>query len=695
MRILHILPDLNPLSGGITSYVAALVQEQSAQGDEPHVLTLDQGGPTASLPASIPLTALPAWKIHYRYSPALRPWLRQHAESFDHVILHGLWQYHCSGAATELRRLGIPYTVFPHGMLDPWFKRAWLKHLKKWLYWPWTDFRTLAQAHAVAFTTVAERDKAGKSFWLYAARGAIAPLGIAEPQLPGSDLFLEKFPETKNRRLILFLSRIHVKKGPDLLLKSFAETLSDDPAFHLVLAGPCEKNYRAELDALAESLHLQNRITWTGMLEGDLKWSALQAGELFVLPSHGENFGMAVVEALAASRPVIITNKVDLHPTISDESCGFICEDTPESLSTSLTRWRESNDSTRRALSLAARSCFEKNFTLSHSAKNLRDILTGPPPAVLRGSQGRVLGWLGVLLALFILLEFALRLGGLVSQPIFLKDDELGYIPAPNQSGAFLGENHWQFNERSMGAGPYQPHVRPNILLLGDSIVLGGNPLDESERLGPRLQQFSNHQFSVWPISAPSWSSANESVWLRKNDDVVRDADVLIWVLNSGDFDHLSKWQSPRWHPLHPPLIASWFLFDKYVIPRTWDVFFPPEGDHPTPEIRQDFFWKFSKMVHELHGRHPSLVIQLVWYPQASELKTPGNVHRGLYEEYAHKITSLAQPPLVTFLDISEQPEWRNTDYRDSMHPNVEGNRLLAALLLRQLRQIFPEPPQP
>ena len=128
--------------------------------------------------------------------------------------------------------------------------------------------------------------------------------------------------------------------------------------------------------------------------------------------------------------------------------------------------------------------------------------------------------------------------------PLYKADNQLGYIPAPNQSGAFLHSRQWRFNEYSMGSAAFEPDPRRfNILLVGDSIVLGGNPLNQSDRLGPQLEKLSGWQ--VWPVSAGSWALQNELAYLRTHPDVLQRVDAVAIVSNSGDFGEPSSWASP------------------------------------------------------------------------------------------------------------------------------------------------------
>ena len=138
---------------------------------------------------------------------------------------------------------------------------------------------------------------------------------------------------------MLFLGRIHRKKGCDLLIDSFIKLASLDPGLHLVMAGPDQQNWSADLQAQVAAAGLTPRVHWPGMLHGDVKWGALCAAECFILPSHQENFGIAVAEALACSRPVLLADKVNIAPEIAADGAGLMQPDTPEGTDTLLRTW--------------------------------------------------------------------------------------------------------------------------------------------------------------------------------------------------------------------------------------------------------------------------------------------------------------------------------------------------------------------
>jgi len=269
--------------------------------------------------------------------------------------------------------------MFVHGALDPWFKRTYpLKHIKKWLYWPWAEYRVLRDAQAVLFTCDAERVLARKSFWLYRANEAVVDFGIPVPvgdphgQREG---FFRMYPATRNKRLLLLLSRIHPKKGCDLLIEAFAKVAGRNPELHLVMAGPDQEGWQQKLMDLAKAHGMADRITWTGMLTGDIKWGAFHAADVFVLPSHSENFGIVVAEALACSLPVLITDKVNIWREIMQDGAGFAEPDTIEGTVALLERWLGLSADELHQMRIRARACFEDRYNIQQAAKKLVNVI--------------------------------------------------------------------------------------------------------------------------------------------------------------------------------------------------------------------------------------------------------------------------------------------------------------------------------
>ena len=315
----------------------------------------------------------------YGYRRGLVGRLCELAAQHDVVVVHGLWQYPGLAAWRALHDGPVPYLVQTHGMLDPWFKRTFpLKHLKKWCYWPWAEYRVLRDAKAVLFTCERERQLARESFWLYQAREQVISYGTASP--PGDPVlqrqqFLERFPQLVDKRLLLFLGRIHPKKGVDLLIDAFAAVASADRDLQLVIAGPDQVGWQAALQRQAEGLGIADRISWPGMLTGDLKWGAFHASELFCLPSHQENFGIAVAEALACGLPVAIAEPVNISAEVAQARAGLVHADTAAGTTGALEQWLALDGAVRRAMAERGRALFEERFEIGAAARDLRDLL--------------------------------------------------------------------------------------------------------------------------------------------------------------------------------------------------------------------------------------------------------------------------------------------------------------------------------
>lgn len=344
-------------------------------GQQTTVATLDMPG--KPFLEGNPFRAVPLGPgaLKYGYSPKLYPWLRAHAHEFDAVIVNGIWQYSSFAVWRALHGGPVPYFVFPHGMLDPYFKRAFpAKHLKKWLYWPWGEYRVLRDARAVFFTCEEERRLARQSFWLYRCHEEVVGYGTASPpeeREPAIAEFLRSFPQLQGKRILLFLSRIHPKKGCDLLIEAFAALRERAPDLHLVIAGPGEEELVQSLHAQAARLNVDSQITWVGMVRGAVKWGALYAADAFVLPSHQENFGIAVAEALACSTPVLISDKVNIWREIEAAGAGLVREDTLSGTRALLRQWIDLPPEQRGIMRQHARACFEQHFQVRQVARRL------------------------------------------------------------------------------------------------------------------------------------------------------------------------------------------------------------------------------------------------------------------------------------------------------------------------------------
>jgi glycosyltransferase involved in cell wall biosynthesis len=386
--LLHVLSSVEPSGGGPLEGVRERGLKLIDLGHSVELATLDDPAESFVTEFPLPVHALGPPHTRYRYSPKLVPWLEKHAARFDAVVVNGLWQYHSFAAWRALRRIGMPYFVFTHGMLDPWFKRTYpVKHLKKWMFWPWADYRVLRDAAAVLFTSEEERLQARRSFWLYRAEERVVAYGTRSPPEPAAPLraqFLARHPELQGRRVLLFLGRIHEKKGCDLLIEAFARCAEADDSLHLLMAGPDQSGWGAQLKMLARRLGIESRISWPGLLRGDAKWGAFYSAEAFILPSHQENFGIAVAEALGCSLPVLISDKVNIWREVQAHRAGLVAPDTLAGTRALLEQWLEMPRPQRLRMREQACELFRCRFTVDAMAASLLEIVTARPVSFAR-----------------------------------------------------------------------------------------------------------------------------------------------------------------------------------------------------------------------------------------------------------------------------------------------------------------------
>ncbi len=388
---MHLIGSVDPAIGGPVEALTQLYKVFQANGIDLEVATLDQ--PDAAYLSLHPFkihalgrpkgseqwakTRIP-W-VRYRYSKSYSPWLDQNLGRFRMVVIHGLWTYTTWGARGPLKRSNTPYFVFTHGALDPWFRRAYpFKHLIKQLFWWACEGRLLKRARFVLFTTEAERLLSRKAFLDYAVNEKVVRYGVADPPPPSPAqrvAFEAACPTTRGKPYLLYLSRIHPKKGCDLLIQAFASIAGTNPDLRLVMAGPDETRWKPALVKIAQGAGVADRIDWPGPLRDDAKWGAYRGCEAFVLPSHQENFGIVVAEALACGRPVLISDQVNIWREIENCGAGIVAPDTLAGTKNLLRAWASQGPEQSRAQASAARACFLDCFDIKSTSADILGLI--------------------------------------------------------------------------------------------------------------------------------------------------------------------------------------------------------------------------------------------------------------------------------------------------------------------------------
>jgi glycosyltransferase involved in cell wall biosynthesis len=389
MKWLHVISSMNPRGGGPCQCIRNLVPIVREGDHHVEVVCLDDPKSSYLTGETVSIHALGKGIGSWSYHPKFRPWLEKNLRRFDAVILNGIWQYPAYVLSRLARDPNVPpYFVFPHGMLDPWFQRTLqrrLKAIRNWLYWKLIEHEVIRRAEAVFCTCAEEMRLAQQTFRPYQPKRQVN-VGYGSAQPPGyhqgmAKIFAKKCPGIKGRRYFLFLGRIHPKKGVDLLIQAYAKICNSTvnaqrSATCLVIAGPgLETDFGKRMFELAAITCPPDRVFWPGMLTGDAKWGALYNAEAFVLPSHQENFGIAVAEALSCGTPVLISNQINIWREIEEDHAGFVGDDTLAGAEQVLRSWEARSPEDHNRMKRAAQLTYETRFAIVRFAQNLLTVL--------------------------------------------------------------------------------------------------------------------------------------------------------------------------------------------------------------------------------------------------------------------------------------------------------------------------------
>lgn len=259
----------------------------------------------------------------YKVSRPLTRWLGRHIRDYDLVHIHALFSYSAYTAANLAIRNRVPYVVRPLGVLNRWGMEN-RRRLLKQLSFRFIERRILANAAAVHYTSQQERLEAEQTGSTTAS--VVIPLGVDTSVFRGAGKmpFYVRFPSARHRQIILFLSRLDQKKGLDILLKAFAQVRRAHPTSLLVVAGDGEAEFVAGLKTLSVELGIAGHVLWTGFIGGDEKTAAFREASVFVLPSYSENFGLAVVEAMASGLPSVVSDQVGVATDVEEFQAGAV-----------------------------------------------------------------------------------------------------------------------------------------------------------------------------------------------------------------------------------------------------------------------------------------------------------------------------------------------------------------------------------
>ncbi len=366
--ILHVVPYYHPLSGGPPVVVQRLVEEMRRAGVRSRVISTDACAPPgdtawiASIGSTEEIQIISGARLgEYAWQNELGSLLDRAVTDARMVAVHGCWNWPTLSAMRACRKHSIPYVVMPHGMLDPhsMARGRW----KKRLYGPLVEWPVIRDAQAMVYTNEAEQTLARQSVRRLPA-GVIAPLGTDWPPDARATLaseFLTKYPQLKGKQCAVFLGRLHPKKGLDLLIPAWKLISQQIADARLIIAGEGSDDFVTDLKNSVKNHSISESVIFTGMLNGRDKWGALAAADLFLLPSYQENFGLAVVEALASGTPAVISRRVNIWQPLVLDQAAVACELDSASVAT-LTCRLLNDPETRSAMAEAAIDCVRSRF---------------------------------------------------------------------------------------------------------------------------------------------------------------------------------------------------------------------------------------------------------------------------------------------------------------------------------------------
>ena len=379
-KVLRIISTLNPKYGGPSNTIIDSSKLLYKNGFKVEILTADKKNSNFFKSKKIRIINKGPPFINFDFSFKQTLWLLKHRHEYDIFIIHGIWQPNTFLARIYLKN---KYFVFTHGMIDPYFasdlSTNYFKKIYKKIYWFLIERKNLLNSRAILLTSLGEKKSLKKTFVNTSGiRKEVIRYGITKPILNKKKIlkkFFIRFPILKNKEFYLFLGRFHEKKGCEIIIES-AKNLNNDFKKMILLAGPMtDSKYETKIKNLIHHYNLQKKIILSNFLYGDLKWGAIEASRAMILSSHGENFGVSLVESLSLGKPVITTTKVMISQEIKRLKAGFIVNDNVDSFSKALVKFNKLKKKDLNKLKINSLNCFKKNFDISSTKNNLSSML--------------------------------------------------------------------------------------------------------------------------------------------------------------------------------------------------------------------------------------------------------------------------------------------------------------------------------
>jgi glycosyltransferase involved in cell wall biosynthesis len=384
MRVLHVIPSISPVRGGPSQAILQMVKELQSQGIDAEIATTnDNGDKLLDVPLydrikyqQIPVRFFPRFSPNisaireFAFSSSFTTWLWQNISNYDLLHVHAIFSYTSTVTMAIARYHQIPYIVRPLGQLCSWSLTQSPK--KKQIYLKLIERANINHSQALHFTAELERQEVSKLD--FTPPNFVLPLGLALPTfIPEARQKLrQQLNKPADEPVILFLSRIHEKKGLDYLISALGK-LRNNYRFTFILAGSGSAEYQAEVERMLEQNRISDRTYKLGFIEGETKNICLQGADLYTLTSHSENFGIAVLEALASGTPALVTRGVALSDLVKEQNLGWVVDLNVEAIANSIQEFLDNPDMAKQKGDRAT-EYVAKHYSWEKIALNLKAI---------------------------------------------------------------------------------------------------------------------------------------------------------------------------------------------------------------------------------------------------------------------------------------------------------------------------------
>ena len=377
-KILRIISSLDPEYGGPPAAIVDSTIALNRIGFKVDIVTHDN---KESQFVKIKNTTIhnlgPSLLGDYNLNFKFTKWLIQNRSKYDLFIVHGLWQFNTLAARLFLKK---KYYVFVHGQLDPSYKKFFFNKIKKFIYWNLIEKKNLKDSKFILLTNKKEKDLLNDTYVnTKGLKKKVVGYGILEPKYDTSKvkkIFYKKFKSLKDKDFYIYLGRFHNKKGCEIIMNAVKYFSLRKKPINVLMCGS-NNIYKKYLQKISKDLNIEKNIIWSNFLKNDIKLGALLSSKAMLLPSYGENFGVALVEAMACGIPVLTTNKVNIYNYIIENNAGYISSPNNVNFIKIINKFENLKKSNITQLKKNAYRCFKNNFLLSKKIKILAEYING------------------------------------------------------------------------------------------------------------------------------------------------------------------------------------------------------------------------------------------------------------------------------------------------------------------------------